>query len=57
MTKTVSALYDNYDDAAAAVAALEDAGVPAADISLVSNNVDNHYRTGPEKETAGRYRG
>lgn len=52
MTKTVSALYDNYDDAAAAVAALEDAGVPAADISLVSNNVDNHYRTGPEKETA-----
>lgn len=52
MTKTVSALYDNYDDAAAAVAALEDAGIPASDISLVSNNVDNHYRTGPEKETA-----
>lgn len=53
MTKTVSALYDNYDDAARAVRALEDAGIPAADISLVSNNVDNHYRTGPEKETAG----
>ena len=52
MTKTVSALYDNYDDAAAAVRALEDAGIPAADISLVSNNVDKHYSAGAEKETA-----
>lgn len=52
MTKTVSALYDNYDDAAAAVRALEDAGIPPVDISLVSNNVDKHYPTGAEKETA-----
>lgn len=53
MTRTVSALYDRYDEAAAAVRALEDAGVTAADISLVSNNVDKHYATTVDKETAG----
>jgi hypothetical protein len=53
MTRTVSALYDNYAEAAAAVRALEDAGIPAADISLVSNNVDNHYRSEADTETAG----
>lgn len=52
MTKTVSALYDRYDEAAAATRALEDAGIPAADISLVSNNVENHYTTKAEVETA-----
>ena len=53
MTKTVSALYDTYDEAASAVMELEQAGIPAADISLVSNNVDNHYRGEKEHETAG----
>ncbi|MDY0871521.1 general stress protein [Dongia rigui] len=53
MSRTVSALYDKYDEAAAAVRELEDAGIPAADISLVSNNVDNHYRVEADKETAG----
>ena len=53
MTRTVSALYDQYDEAAAAVRALEDAGIPAADITLVSNNVDNHYAAAADKETAG----
>ena len=53
MTRTVSALYDNYAEAAAAVRALEDASIPAADISLVSNNVDNHYRTETDAETPG----
>ncbi len=43
MTQTVSALYDNYDAAISAVDALESAGIPAADVSMVSNNVDNRY--------------
>jgi hypothetical protein len=36
-TQTLSALYDRYDDAAAAVTKLEAAGVPHSDISLVGN--------------------
>jgi hypothetical protein len=43
MTQTVSALYDSYDAAISAVNALESAGIPAADVSMVSNNVDNRY--------------
>ena len=43
MTQTVTALYDTYDSAASAVNALEAAGIPHSDISIVSNNVDNRY--------------
>ena len=43
MTQTVSALYDSYEAAISAVNALESAGIPAADVSMVSNNVDNRY--------------
>ena len=43
MTQTVAALYDTYDSAVAAVNALEAAGIPHTDISIVSNNVDNQY--------------
>jgi hypothetical protein len=43
MTQTVTALYDNYDDAISATRALEDAGIPASEISVVSNNADNRY--------------
>jgi heat induced stress protein YflT len=39
MTQTVTALYDNYDSAVAAVRALEAAGIPNSDISIVANNV------------------
>lgn len=35
--RTVTGLYDSYDDARAAVKALEDAGVPSDHISIVSN--------------------
>lgn len=35
--KTVSRVYDTHADACAAVAALEEAGVPSKDISLVAN--------------------
>ena len=44
MTKTVSALYDTYSQASAAVNALEAAGVPHSDISIVANNSDNWHR-------------
>jgi uncharacterized protein YqgC (DUF456 family) len=43
MTQTVAALYDTYDSAVTAVNALEAAGIPHSDISIVSNNVDNQY--------------
>jgi hypothetical protein len=43
MTQIVAALYDSYDAAISAVSDLEAAGIPHADISLVSNNVDNRY--------------
>ena len=38
--QTLSALYDRYDDAAAAVTKLEAAGVPHSDISLVGNKTE-----------------
>lgn len=41
--QTFTRLYDNHDDAMHVVQALESAGVPHADISLVSNNADSHY--------------
>jgi hypothetical protein len=41
--KTVTGLFDDYADASAAVGALESAGVPSKDISLVSNNADNRH--------------
>ena len=43
MTKTISRLYDNYTDAQNAVSALEAAGVPHSDISIVANNSDEWY--------------
>lgn len=39
--QTTTRLYDSYDDAKAVVVALESAGVPHADISLVSNAADH----------------
>jgi hypothetical protein len=41
--KTVTGLFDNYTDASAAVSALESAGVPSNDISIISNNADNRH--------------
>ena len=43
MTQIVTALYDTYDAAVSAVNDLEASGIPHADISLVSNNVDHRY--------------
>jgi hypothetical protein len=44
--KTVTGLYDNYADARAAVTALEDAGVPSSDISLVGRNGEGDTNAG-----------
>ncbi|TJV40399.1 MAG: hypothetical protein E5Y02_22195 [Mesorhizobium sp.] len=41
--KTVTGLFDNYDDAADAVRELEATGVPHANISIVANNSDDWY--------------
>ncbi|WFU11603.1 hypothetical protein QA646_24755 (plasmid) [Rhizobium sp. CB3090] len=35
--RTITGLYDNYDDAHSAVKALEEAGIPSDDISIVTN--------------------
>jgi hypothetical protein len=44
MTKTVTALFDTYSEASSAVSALEAAGVPPSDISIVANNSENWHR-------------
>ncbi|MBP2449198.1 general stress protein [Rhizobium leguminosarum] len=41
--RTVTGLFDDYTDASSAVSALESAGVPSNDISIVSNNADNRH--------------
>jgi hypothetical protein len=57
MPQTVTALYDTYDSAISAVNALEAAGFPQSDISIVSNNADNRYgkdRPSDAAEDAGK---
>ncbi|MDR9776870.1 general stress protein [Rhizobium hidalgonense] len=41
--RTVTGLFDDYTDASSAVSALEAAGVPSNDISIVSNNADHRH--------------
>lgn len=41
--KTITGLFDDHSDARSAVNALESAGVPSKDISIVSNNTNNHH--------------
>ncbi|MGO4567646.1 general stress protein [Rhizobium sp. 2YAF20] len=48
--RTIIGLYDNYDDARAAVEALEDAGVSSDDISIVTNKAN-----GPDVEGQGSH--
>jgi hypothetical protein len=43
--QTITALFDDYDDASDAVGELESIGVPAADISIVANNADGRHQT------------
>ena len=41
--QTFTRMYDDHDDAMHVVQALEQAGVPHADVSLVANNADTRY--------------
>jgi hypothetical protein len=43
MTVTITRLYADYSTASRAVSALEAAGVPSTDVSLVASNADNWY--------------
>ena len=52
MTKTVSALYDTYDSARSAVGALQAAGIPHSDISVVANNSESWHRDDLESNAA-----
>ena len=44
--KTVTALFDDYDDAEDAVRELETTGIPEADISIVANNSNDRHDGG-----------
>jgi len=44
MTKTLTALFDRYEDAEAAVRRLEQAGIPHDDISIVAHNGDGRHK-------------
>jgi hypothetical protein len=49
--RTITGLFDNYEDASEAVSELESIGVPYADISLVANNSDGWYKEASSKTT------
>ena len=51
--KTITALFDTYENAASAVRSLKDAGIASEDISLVANNADGliHEHEHEQSET------
>jgi hypothetical protein len=54
MTRTITAMFDRYSDAATAVSRLEAAGVPHSEISIVSNDAtqrDAHGTDHPDAKT------
>jgi hypothetical protein len=53
MTATISRLFDNYGTAQQAVRALETAGVPHSDISIVASNADGWYAADHSTRAAG----
>lgn len=50
--KTVTGLFDNYDDASYAVSELEAARIPHSDISIVANNSSDWYDDDDRSEAA-----
>lgn len=55
MTRTITHLYDSYEEAARVVTMLEDAGIPHADISIVGADRDSRYAgTVADADLAGR---
>ena len=53
MAVTISRLYDRYAHAERAVTALETAGIPHADVSIVANNSDNWYSGKKDRDNDG----
>jgi hypothetical protein len=53
MAVTISRLYDRYADAERAVTALESAGIPNSDISIVANNSDEWYSGNKDRDGDG----
>ncbi len=51
--RSFTRLYDDHEDAAHVVQALEASGIPHADISLVASNVDRRHDTVDTYETTG----
>ncbi|MDB5559331.1 MAG: hypothetical protein JWQ36_2265, partial [Enterovirga sp.] len=52
-SRTITAMFDRYSDAAEAVGRLEAAGIPHADISIVSNDAtkrDSYNTTGKDHD-------
>jgi hypothetical protein len=50
-SRTITALFDSYDDAAKAVTKLEAAGVPHSDVSIVASNSDDRYSSHVRRDT------
>ncbi|HEY2751003.1 hypothetical protein [Phenylobacterium sp.] len=53
MAQAITRLFDDYQDASAAVGKLERAGIPPADISLIANNAEGRHLTDGRRDTAG----
>ncbi len=53
MKTTITGLYDSYNDAKAAVKALENAGVSSDDISIVTNKANGHVDVEGQGNKAG----
>lgn len=48
--RTITGLFDAYDDASSAVRSLKDAGIPSDDISIVANNSDGSYSSDHDRD-------
>ncbi|RWB18559.1 MAG: hypothetical protein EOQ40_24500 [Mesorhizobium sp.] len=50
--QTITALFDDYDDAADAVGELESMGVPTSDLSIIANNADGRHSSSAAEDAA-----
>ncbi|CDX22538.1 conserved hypothetical protein [Mesorhizobium sp. ORS 3324] len=51
--QTITALFDDYDNAADAVGELESMGVPATDLSIIASNADGRHSAAAEDAASG----
>lgn len=56
-SRTITGLFDTYDDAKSAVNDIEAAGIPHRDISIVANNIDNRYTVAGEARPSKAVKG